>query len=335
MKRLGRWMPWWLGLCLSVGCGGAGAPEPERLEEVSQGVSNCTGPTGALCKLVTPMETGLPGSGNYPDPHVVIRPAAPTKAELIIFLPGTGGNPEYILSNPYADADHSFYASATSKGYRIIGLSYQNEPSIGSLCAGNDACFLPTRRTLITGDMQPGSAVTSIVKGDAILPRLTRLIMHLRDTVDAGSPGNWGSYFVNPACTTGCVLNPAKLIVSGHSQGGGHAAVIGKDYAVRRVVMLASPCDSTRADAPASYTLPPLTTPPGSDTYRGLIARGRTGLSFTYDQCDPTAQEHWAADRLNALGSRVTSATGLCPSNPHACVVRDAQWFTQWQALWP
>jgi hypothetical protein len=329
-------MPWWLGLCLSVGCGGASDPAQEPVVDAEQAVSNCTGPTGVHCRLVTPAETGLPGSGNYPDPHVVMRPNAPTKPELIVFLPGTGGSPDNLLSGPYlSDADHTLYASATSKGYRIIGLDYQNEPSVGSLCGGDDACFLPTRSTLITGEVQPGSAVTSIVKGDAILPRLTRLLVHLRDTVDPGSPGNWGSYFINPLCTTACVLNPSKLIFAGHSQGGGHATVIGKDYAVRRVVMLAAPGDSPGNDLPASYTLPPLSTPAGTDTYRGLIVRGRTGLSYTYDITDPVAQRHWAPERLNAQWLRVTSATGLCPSNPHGCVVKDSQLFSQWQALWP
>lgn len=329
-----RFAPWGVLLALAAGCGGSTAPEPEGVAAVEQAVSTCTGPSGAFCRMVTPAEAGTPGSGSYPDAHVVIRPVSPTKPELIVFLPGTGGRPENVLSTPYADADHSLYASATSKGYRIIGLSYQNEPSIGSLCGANDACYLPTRRTLITGDVQPGSAVTSIVKGDAILPRLTRLIRYLRDTVDSGYPGNWGSYFVNPWCTTDCTLNPSKLIFAGHSQGGGHAGVIGKDYPVRRVVTLASPCDDA-AGVPANWTLPPLTTPPGSDSYRGLVARGRVGLTFIPDFCEDAAIAHWGADRLAASWTRVTSATGLCPTEPHACVVKDAQMFTYWQALWP
>jgi hypothetical protein len=305
------------------------------VEHVEQGVSTCDGPAGALCRFVTPAEAGTPGSGDYPDPHVVIRPTVPTKAELVVFLPGTGGRPQNQLSGPYADADHSIYASATSKGYRVIGLTYQNSPSIGLLCGSDDACFLPTRRTLITGDVQPGSAVTSMNREDAIIPRLTRLLVYLRDTGDP--TGGWGSFLMNPSCIPLlCRLNPAKLIVSGHSQGGGHAGVIGKDYAVRRVVMLASPCDALGNPGPiASWTLPPFTTPTGSDTYRGLIARGQTSSGYTLDQCDPDAPRHWAPERMNAQWSRITSATGLCPTDPHACMVRDAQFFTQWQSLWP
>ena len=338
------WMKWCapfaLGLGLAVlGCGAGQEPAGEAgtappAGTVEQGVSACAGPSGAICRYVTPSEAGTPGSGQYADPHVVIRPNTPTKAELVVFLPGTGGRPQNLLSTAFADADHSLYASASSKGYRVIGLTYQNEPAVAQLCGGNDACYLATRRTLITGDVQPGSAVTSIARGDAILPRLTRLLVYLRDTADPA--GGWGSYFVNPSCNLDCRLNPLKIIISGHSQGGGHAGVIGKDYRVRRVVTFASPCDSLGTLGPvASWTLPPLTTPPGADTYRGLIARGWSASGFTLDICDAEAVQHWAPDRLNAQWNRITSATGLCPSDPHACVVKDAQFFANWQALWP
>ncbi len=334
-----RWCaPIALGLGLAMGCGAEPAVESGTappVESVQQGVTTCTGPTGAICRFVTPAEAGTPGSGNYPDPHVVIRPAVPTKAELVVFLPGTGGKPENSLSGNYADADHSIYASASSKGYRVIGLTYQNSPAIGMLCGSNDGCFLPTRRTLITGDVQPGSAVTTMNREDAIIPRLTRLLVYLRDTGDP--TGGWGSFLMNPSCIPLlCRLNPAKVIVSGHSQGGGHAGVIGKDYGVRRVVMLASPCDALGNPGPAaSWTLPPFTTPTGADTYRGLIARGQTGTGYTLDLCDPDAPRHWAPERMNAQWSRITSSTGLCPTDPHACVIRDAQFFTEWQNLWP
>jgi hypothetical protein len=334
------WMRWCapvvLGLGLAMGCGAGPEPgtAPPEQGSVEQGVSTCAGPTGAICRFVTPTEVGTPGSGDYLDPHVVIRPQVPTKAELVVFLPGTGGRPQNNLSGNYADADHSLYASASSKGYRVIGLTYQNSPSLNSLCGNDDACYLATRRTLITGDVQSGSAVTTMDKGDAIIPRLVRLLVYLRDTGDPS--GGWGGFLMNPSCTVLCRLNPAKIIVSGHSQGGGHAGVIGKDYSVRRVVMLASPCDAVSVLGPiASWSLPPFTTAPGADRYRGLVARGQTASGYVTDICDSEAVKYWAQDRMNAQWSRITSSTGLCPTDPHACVVRDAQFFTQWQALWP
>jgi hypothetical protein len=338
MKRLRTWMqrctPGVLGLLLTVGCGAEEVPVLEPRGTAAQEVSTCAGPSGALCRFVTPTETGAPGSGSYLEPHVVIRPTSPTKAELIVFLPGTGSRPEGFLSTPYADKDRSLYASAVSKGYRIIGLTYRNEPTITELCDGTDACFLPTRRTIITGTVQPGSAVTAMARGDAILPRLTLLLMYLRDTVDPA--GNWGSYFTQPSCTTDCVLNPARIIISGQSQGGGHAGVIGKDYAVRRVVTLASPCDTLGASGPvASWTLPPLATAPGAERYRGLIARGQTSSGYSWDQCESVATSHWAPDRLNAQWKLFITSTGLCATEPHVCVGRDAQLYAEWQALWP
>ncbi len=84
-----RLAPWGVMLALAAGCGGSTASEPEGVAAVEQAVSTCTGPSGAFCRFVTPAEAGTPGSGSYPDAHVVIRPASPTKPELIVFLPGT------------------------------------------------------------------------------------------------------------------------------------------------------------------------------------------------------------------------------------------------------
>ncbi|HEX5753997.1 MAG TPA: hypothetical protein VFZ09_47885 [Archangium sp.] len=338
MKSLKTWSPGWapgmLGLWLSLGCGAEQVPTPEPRGRVMQQVSSCAGPSGALCGFVTPAEAGTAGSGNSPAPHVVVRPTSPSRAELIVYLPGTGSQPADILSTAYADRDHTLYASAVSKGYRMIGLSYQNQPSVRSLCSDSDACFLATRRTLISGSVQPGSAVTSMDKADAILPRLKALLLYLRDTVDPA--GNWGSYFTQPACTTDCVLDPAKIIVSGQSQGGGHAGVIGRDYAVRRVVTLASPCDAMGTNgAWASWTLPPLATAPGADRYRGLIARGQAGTQENRDACEEAAIAHWAPERMNAQWKLVISSTGLCVTDPHECVGRDAQLYAEWLELWP
>ena len=278
--------------------------------------------------LITPAEAATNGSAAYSAPHVVLRPDAPSQSKLIVHLPGTGGEPDNLLAN--ADPDSSLYASATSRGYRVIGLSYRNTPTVGSLCqqaSTADTCFLQTRRTLITGEVQPGSAVTSINPEDAILPRLIKLLVYMRDTSDTSEGAEWGSYFKDPTCTTGCQLDFSKLIFSGHSQGGGHAAVIGREYPVRRVVMLASPCDKVSNGSAASWSQPPLATPAGADHYVGLVVQG--------DNCQGPAEGHWASSRLNARGTVSTSTSGLCGSDPHACAVKDAQFFTAWQGLWP
>ncbi len=320
---------------LLAGCGGeaSSAPEPSSAP-LERAVSACTGPKGAYCGLVTPAEAGTPGSGNFDAPHVVMRPVAPFREELVVFLPGTGSNPQSYMDPGNADANHTLYASAVAKGYRVIGLYYQNEPTVSSLCGNDDACFLATRRTLITGDVQPGSAITSMVKGDAILPRLNRLLMFLRDTVDPS--GGWDRYFTDPQCIQNCRLDSAKFIVAGSSQGGGHAAVLGKDYAVRRVVTIASPCDGLPASgSPASWTFPPLATPPGADRYRGLLVVGDGPSGYVHDFCAPVALAHWAPDRLDALGKVVLSSSDMCVASPHTCASRDGQLYSEWLELWP
>ena len=50
-------------------------------------------------------------------------------------------------------------------------------------------------------------------------------------------PQNWGQFL------SGGSIQWDHIIISGHSQGGGHAAVIGISNPVRRVLMFASPND--------------------------------------------------------------------------------------------
>ena len=68
-----------------------------------------------------------------------------------------------------------------------------------------------------------------------------------------------------------------RIVLAGHSQGGGHAAILGKRHSLKRVVMLGSPTDDCQVrGGPASWLGAPGETP--SDRYYGFVHAGDPGF---------------------------------------------------------
>jgi hypothetical protein len=86
------------------------------------------------------------------------------------------------------------------------------------------------------------------------------------------------------------------LVIAGHSQGGGHAAFIGKRYCVARVVMLGSPADRCfAAGGPAPWLATPGQTP--AERYYGFAHARDHGI----ERISPA----WDLLGLGALGAVV------------------------------
>ena len=203
---------------------------------------------GASCFNFTPVDTGEPPTGeNATLPHYAIRPATPAP-QLVLFLVGSGGHPSGPLQ---AGPATNFYAAAVAAGHAVFAVSYKNAASIGSICKQDDSCFLPTRESLLLGTKEPGAQLTATLD-ESVIDRTARALRYLA----AGDPaGNWGAYLtsLDPSVPAAQAIDWTKIITAGHSQGGGHAAVLGKLFPVARTVMLSSPCDNT-AGVPATWT---------------------------------------------------------------------------------
>ena len=98
------------------------------------------------------------------------------------------------------------------------------------------------RKEILTGEDL--STKVSVDSTNSIINRLEKLLIYL----DATEPNNnWGQYYNN-----GFEWN--KIMVAGHSQGGGHAALIGMIYDVNRVLMFSSPNDfNTNLNLPGKW----------------------------------------------------------------------------------
>lgn len=204
---------------------------------------------GDFCFLLTPAESGLPAGGANADvDQYALRPASGARGKLLLFFNGSGGSP---AAGARASATDGFYATARATGLHVLGVSYRSDDSVGGLCKGDDACFLPTRRTILTGVFESGAA--SPLAGIAVHEGAVARVIAALEALAARDPsGGWEAFLDASATKPAERIRWSKVIAAGHSQGGGHAAIIGKTFAIDRVVALASPCDMA-GTAPASW----------------------------------------------------------------------------------
>ena len=121
---------------------------------------------------------------------------------------------------------------------------YPNDVAAASCQDDEDeTTFEKFRREIIAGgDRDPRVAVD---RAESIEIRLRQLVAWL--AANRGAEG-WGQFL------DGGDISWAKVVLTGHSQGGGHAQLMAIDHAVARVVVLGSPKDyNQRHGRPARW----------------------------------------------------------------------------------
>jgi hypothetical protein len=157
---------------------------------------------------------------------VYLNQSISPKNLLLVHLPGSYGEPKRATI---------FGSLAANQGFHSIGLMYPNVPTVGSFCTNNAdlTCFENVRREIIEG--VDHSNEISIPFNEGIHNRIKKLISYL----SINYPNeNWGQYLDGNG-----EVNWEKIIVSGHSQGGGHAAVMAKYFPLKRALCFSSPKD--------------------------------------------------------------------------------------------
>jgi pimeloyl-ACP methyl ester carboxylesterase len=172
-----------------------------------------------------PSETD-PRITNFNQPHMSWLPQGRARNQLLVFLPGTGGQPR---------AHFPFAATAAALGYHVIFLMYPDTVAAQQVCPGSpdpDA-YMKFRLGIIRGGDIEGMGSISAV--DSIENRLTQLVRYLsRSQAKLG----WNQFLDSRN-----EIDWSRVVISGHSQGGGHAYVVSKYHPVARVVMFGSPKD--------------------------------------------------------------------------------------------
>jgi len=242
--------------------------------------------------------------------HLVIFPTSVRKNQLFVFLSGSYGKPR---------AQQLVLEEAAKLGYHAIGLSYPNSWTVEQLCLGSSDvnCYEQVRSEIIEG--VDHSETLAINPPDSIENRLVKLFVYLNQQYPEQG---WLQYLEGESPKW------ANIVVAGHSQGGGHAAMIGKKNLVARVIMLGAPADYSQVlNTPAPWLSTPNETP--ADRYYGFVhlqdqgfekiqqaweILGLVGPQVNVDQvAPPYNKSHWL----------LTGATPARPGKQHGSVAVD------------
>lgn len=217
--------------------------------------------------------------------HVAVAPSGAGVSRLFVHLVGTGGKPASSLL---------VLRQAGTQGLHAIGLAYPNVPTVDSLCSASSdaACYEKVRLEIIDGtDRTP---LVSVDRSNSIENRLIAALTYL--AVQFPAEG-WGRYLVAG------VPKWDSVAISGHSQGGAHAALMARDRLMARVCMFGSPKDTSSVFAsPVAWLSQPHVTP--TERYFG----------FNHQQdSQATTLRNWAALGLAGLGAAVDVDVSAAP----------------------
>jgi len=172
---------------------------------------------------VAPVETDLAINRALEDHYAAVNPWVVQRDILFLFFPGTKSRAtNYKMLCEYA-ADMGFHA---------ISLQYINDISVNFTCARsrNLDCYENMRQEILFGtDLSPH---VNVSRSNSAENRLVKLLQYLAKQYPLDG---WEQYL-----TASGVPRWSKILLGGHSQGGGHAAILGKYYSTAGVIMFAS-----------------------------------------------------------------------------------------------
>jgi hypothetical protein len=273
--------------------------------------------------FIAPQTTDPNISTNLNNHYISINRSVTAKNQLFVFFPGTGG-----VAFNYLEINNT----AADLGFHAINLTYPNDEAVNILCGAPNAnldCYANVR--LETKDGTDRTTLVNVSRPNSIENRLIKLLIHLRNQFPND---NWGQFLINDS-----TLNWSKIIVSGHSQGGGHAGIIGRYHAVVRVVMFAAMDFNGLANAPANWIGVPSSTPnaTSSDKFWGFSHTRDEMINFM-----TLSTRVWTAYGMSNYGAIVNVDVTLPPYNSthsltsnaecdnfHGCVVADARLVRQ------
>jgi hypothetical protein len=189
-------------------------------------------------RSLDPTVTGEGISGDFGN-HAVTGPAGDARGELLVFFAGTGAEPDWYST---------FLEHAAGLGYHVIGLAYPNDLSVNfDLCQGSvdPNCAQSAREEILFGIDASGLAL-DVPPSDAAITRLVAVLEYLART----APDDGWDHYLGPDAVPAWSF----IATAGHSQGGGHAALLARTEELTRVVLL----DATE---PSPWTTDPMATP--------------------------------------------------------------------------
>lgn len=182
---------------------------------------------GAQGYFVLPSETDSQ-IRNFDVAHAIYPPRGPARNRLVVFIPGTGRNP------PVASR---FTDEATGLGFHVVQIAYNHAiPAFACADDPDPDAFAKFRWAIIEGGRSP-HLPAPIAPSEGIQNRLVKLLLYLANRYEKQG---WGSYLVQGR------VSWSSVVLAGHSQGAGHAALLATRYPVGRLLCFGGPKDYSR-----------------------------------------------------------------------------------------
>lgn len=249
----------------------------------------------------------------FDDDNVVLTPQGGNGVPLALFLPGTHGKPRNAIG---------LLNVVANQGYRVIGLSYNDDPAAVQICPRNPNpnCFARFRAMRTFGQ---GPAPVSNPYNESIEARLVALLRYLeREHPSEG----WSQYLDGAG-------HPlwSQIVVSGLSQGAGMAAYIAKLRPVYRVVLFSSPWDFVgRSRRPAPWLYGASATPPDRWWAERHLRENTTELIANAYRALAIPRDH-----ILLFDQGLTQQPGPENKNPyHPSTIRNTAYEPQWRELY-
>lgn len=250
--------------------------------------------------MVAPQATDPQIDRSLENHYLAINSSVTPKNQLFLFFAGTGG-----LPFNYQEINNT----AADLGFHTIALNYPNDEAVNELCGAPNTdldCCGNVRLEIKDGTDR--TALVNVNRPNSIENRLLKLLIYLRQQ----RPGeNWEQFLINES-----TVNWTKIVVSGHSQGGGHAGIIARFHPVLRAVMLAAYDFNFSVNAPVNWIARPETTPNAStpDKFWGFSHRRDEKVNFTI-----LSTRVWPAYGMPQFGPVVNVDNALPPyANSHS-----------------
>ena len=287
--------------------------------------------SAGACWVFSPVSSGASSLGqNASRVNYALEPSGPARNTLVVILNGSGGSPSQLMIDPA----RNLFVSALESGNHVLAVAYRSDVAIAQMCdASRPDCYGASRNTLVMGVFTPGadSSLANIREDEGIIARIDQALRFL----SAQHPNaGWSAFIANPsAAAASDRIAWQRIIVSGHSQGGGHAAYLGKRFSMMRVVQFSSTCDAP-AGVPAPWTAAnsPWATSPEA-AFFGLSAPTifTNGVPAAGDLNCPHHLAVW--QNLGMLSSHYADDAAACGVDPHvASIFCDAN-YPRWVAL--
>ncbi|MCC6231369.1 MAG: prolyl oligopeptidase family serine peptidase [Verrucomicrobiales bacterium] len=185
---------------------------------------------GFVVERIHPSEVEAAVHPDFDTPHLLVVATNVTSlGRLLVHLPGTGSS---------AFASEEWLRTAAVQGYHALGLKYQNDPSMASVCSVNPNldCFEDLAEETVTGLRYADDRVDApkqVRRVDSVEVRLQSLLTYL--AVNAPAEHQWGQYLDELGN-----IRWDRVAVSGHSQGGSCALYLAQTREVSRAVLFAT-----------------------------------------------------------------------------------------------